>query len=275
MPFPEKKQSDGEKKFEHKIPQFGEKKKEKPSQLFGGKKKDGKLDNFLELVGKGVGGRGGQVAYWRENGTPVYYSKLRDEAKSRQTHQQHRYSYEKLREQAHKMHEQGKHDQVGQLREVANFHYGKLPKEARVGVKELTPFTAKPRIERSLTSAAADLLKACKGCKNLACAEVEEKEDQTEKALTSRSLVVPAHMRSPAYDPSGTFRSATQQARMYTDLAPDVRATLANAWILEDPRAHSALEELKRSQEIQNLRLSLIDAVKPRGEVKFDKQYMG
>lgn len=67
-------------------------------------------------------------------------------------------------------------------------------------------------------------VKACKACKG-----------EVEKALTSRSLVIPFHLRGPAYDPNAIERSATQQtSHMYTALAPAVEDTL-NTIRMQEP----------------------------------------
>ena len=106
----------------------------------------------------------------------------------------------------------------------------------------------------------------CKACDEGKCSDHPE----VSKAMTSRSLAVPAHMRGPAaYDPNATFRSATTQtSRMYTALAPAVAETLEGLSV--DPRIRGAEADLRRSQEIQKVRDELQGrAGKPRGDIKF------
>jgi aspartate/tyrosine/aromatic aminotransferase len=77
-------------------------------------------------------------------------------------------------------------------------------------------------------------------------------------------------MRQPAYDPNGTFRSATTQtSRMYTSIAPAVQETIQHVQDSEHLRARHAAEELRRSQEIAEMRTRLLNGVKPRGDIRF------
>lgn len=65
----------------------------------------------------------------------------------------------------------------------------------------------------------------CKACKAGNCSE-----HTIGKALTSRTLAIPFHLRQPHYDPSAVARSATAQtSRMYSSVAPPVEETLAEA----------------------------------------------
>jgi len=106
----------------------------------------------------------------------------------------------------------------------------------------------------------------CGACKAGTCSE------HVDKALTSRSLAIPVYMRQPAYDANGVFRSATTQTnRMYTGIAPPVAETLQGVKDSEDIRLKRVQDDLKRSQEIAELRTRLLHEVRPRGEVRWGR----
>jgi hypothetical protein len=106
--------------------------------------------------------------------------------------------------------------------------------------------------------------KSCEKCDAGDCPE------HMEKALTSRSLVVPFYMRQPAYDSEGTMRSATAQtSRMYSSIAPDVDHTLQHIAAESEVRSRQAVADLKRSQEIAEMRERLHVSVRPRGDKRF------
>jgi len=104
----------------------------------------------------------------------------------------------------------------------------------------------------------------CAACKAGTC---KDGGHEMEKALTSRSIAIPVYMRQAAYDPDGTFRSATTQtSRMYTGIAPPVAETLAYVADSEDVRTRRAVADLKRSQEIADMRIQMLRGVRERGD---------
>ncbi len=114
----------------------------------------------------------------------------------------------------------------------------------------------------------------CDGCDSGKC----DHPEHVEKAITSRSLVVPFHMRAGVaakYDKHTTERSATQQtSRMYTALAPPVRATLDHLINQEkaDPRLNVAIRDAKRSEAVQKLRHEMaVKASETRRDPRWNK----
>jgi hypothetical protein len=104
----------------------------------------------------------------------------------------------------------------------------------------------------------------CAACKAGTC---KEHHDDVDKALTSRALAIPVHLRRSAYD---TFQSATTQtSRMYSSIAPDVSDTINQVMDGEDVRTRRAAEDLKRSQAVQQMRVEMQQWLKPRRDVKF------
>ena len=104
---------------------------------------------------------------------------------------------------------------------------------------------------------------SCKACKAGMC-----KDHHMDKALTSRALAIPVYLRQPAYDPNGIFRSATTQtSRMYTGIAPPVTDTVQGVADSEDIRLKRVQDDLRRSQEIAEMRLRLIHNVHPRMDI--------
>ena len=103
------------------------------------------------------------------------------------------------------------------------------------------------------------------------CAKGTCPHSHVEKALHSRALSIPFYLRgnNQEYDSDAIRRSATQQtSRMYTSLAEPVRETLQQ--LIDDPVLRDAERQLKRSQEIKELRTTMAN-IEPRGDVRFLK----
>jgi len=101
----------------------------------------------------------------------------------------------------------------------------------------------------------------------------EEGHEEIEKALTSRALSIPAHLRQPAaYDFDAIRRSATQQtSRMYTSLSPGAAESILNAAEQEnkDPRVKAVKSQEESSKKVQEMRDKIAAAMVPRTGIKF------
>lgn len=299
MPLPDKEKREGESEFQHKIRQWSEEVKDRPGRFPGGqkqavaiaaeqsgtaKKSGGNMHDFMDMISKAdvastsrLGSRGGKILGYTQNGRPIYESKIRDEQEHKKrykgwTHSDHHNAYNHLGSAALRAIKKDKHYRQSKhyaaMKEIAAWHQLQIPKQQRPSVHDAFG----EKVERSLASV-EKACKACKACKGETCDS--HREEETQKALKTSALSIPRHLQMPAYDPAGAFRSATQTARMYNDIAPDVRATLNDVAMQEDPRTRQVLEDFRRSQAIQELRHRMITSVVPRGEVKFDPRHSG
>ena len=118
---------------------------------------------------------------------------------------------------------------------------------------------------QSTASEVGQTMKAdgCADCAKGTCSHKEHHYHHVSKAITSRSMAIPFHMRQPAYDPDGIRRSATTQtSRMYTALAEPVKDTLRHVMEQsdEDPMRRVAKAQEANRQHAQDMRKQLADA---------------
>lgn len=94
------------------------------------------------------------------------------------------------------------------------------------------------------------------------------------KALKAGALVIPRHLRAPAYDPNAIYRSATSQtSKMYTALAKPVEETLE--YLEKDSqklRNQAMKSQEESSRKVQEMREKLNAAVVPKIDTKYSKR---
>lgn len=144
------------------------------------------------------------------------------------------------------------------------------PKATTTAPSAPTTPGSSPTSASSSNKTYADSVKAmdCEKCAKGIC-----DHEHMDKAVNSRSLAIPRHLRGP-YDADNIRRSATQQtSRMYTSIAPDVDDTFnhikdkANT----DPRLNAVKAQENNSRTVRELREKIAASCVPRRSQRFTR----